>query len=357
MKVADIEARLKTLESRVEMLTSTASPQWQDPIWYETNVQIALRQLLLPGDTVFDVGANIGVISAAMDALVAPHGRVVSFEASPRTLSELYRNLNQSNAFRVSVIHAAVSDVSGELLPFFYGAGSPADSLSGSGAPSAYVPSVTLDDYVKKTGLHPAVVKMDIEGAEAVALRGFTNTLQVARPPLILEMRSDDFSLTEWLRARGYDVALDLAGLVSFEPASHPVQLKNVLFLNKDNDRGRHLVSVARRSLNPIEPQFEAAAHGRETQLGVVDPGLYLLELEVSEEMLRDKSIIEFSIKDILSTRVLHIAEAGHIAQSYLLNLFDVSAPGPIKLVIGRSVNASKYVRRVSLTKLLVPAA
>src|SRR5262245_22506431 len=82
-----LAARVASLESALAGRIPNTTPEWQEPRWYESSVQIALGKLLRLGDLGFDVGANIGVISAMMGSAVGPYGRVVAFEASPRTIA------------------------------------------------------------------------------------------------------------------------------------------------------------------------------------------------------------------------------------------------------------------------------
>src|SRR5260370_7826509 len=61
------------------------------------------------------------------------------------------------------------------------------------------VTSLALDDFVEEMNLLPSLVKMDIEGAEYDALRGFERTIARARPLLILEQQIGDDRCLAWL--------------------------------------------------------------------------------------------------------------------------------------------------------------
>ena len=56
---------------------------------YEIEIVALLRELLRPGDTFVDVGANIGYLSCVAAGLVGPSGRVISFEPAPGCFSRL----------------------------------------------------------------------------------------------------------------------------------------------------------------------------------------------------------------------------------------------------------------------------
>ncbi len=53
---------------------------------------------------------------------------------------------------------------------------------------SVDVPVMTLDEVLEAQGLTPSVMKVDVEGAELLLLRGASSTLRVARPVIVLEL-------------------------------------------------------------------------------------------------------------------------------------------------------------------------
>jgi FkbM family methyltransferase len=141
---------------------------------------------LTAGKTVFDVGANIGVFTILAAASGAS---VFAFEPSSRIRQVLTNNVTRNGlGGRVSVIPDAVSDHDGSM-PFFeaaagnWGVGRvfsfderPADSHD-------YTVCVhTIDTFVETLG-RPDVIKMDIEGAEWLALQGARKTLAGPQAP------------------------------------------------------------------------------------------------------------------------------------------------------------------------------
>jgi hypothetical protein len=52
-------------------------------------------------------------------------------------------------------------------------------------------PSRTIDAYVAARGLHPRLVKVDVEGAEPFVLTGMAETLHHHRPVVVLEVHGD----------------------------------------------------------------------------------------------------------------------------------------------------------------------
>src|SRR5689334_609731 len=54
------------------------------------------RQIVKPGDTVIDVGANIGIVTVWLSHLVGPHGKVHAFEPNPYLQSTLHRAVERN---------------------------------------------------------------------------------------------------------------------------------------------------------------------------------------------------------------------------------------------------------------------
>lgn len=165
----------------------------------ERREQRFFRQRVSPGMVVFDVGANIGFYTTLFADLVGSTGRVHSFEPDPLSFDVLRRRTaRQSN---VTANQAAVGDRSG-IITLYCNRSNRADnrvhaSLGEETAETVEVPLTSLDDYC--AAIHRIdAVKMDIQGAEVAALRGFRRTLARTLPRWLLI----EFS-PEHLRAAG----------------------------------------------------------------------------------------------------------------------------------------------------------
>jgi len=152
-----------------------------------------VRQLLLPGQTVLDIGANYSVFTKLFSALVGPAGRVLAFEPVPETCRTLAAGVRRYGMSNVQVFSNAVSDRAGHLSmtipPNSDGYGDnlccahvtpPVDSPD-----SFTVESLTIDS------LHlPRVdfIKIDVEGHELEVLRGCRDTITRCHPALMVEV-------------------------------------------------------------------------------------------------------------------------------------------------------------------------
>jgi FkbM family methyltransferase len=149
-----------------------------------------VREHLGAGDFV-DVGAHIGMYTVAAAVTLGPRGRVLAFEPHPEARHQLAANVELNGCTNVVISDAAVAEQPGELL--LHVPATPDPSFS-SLAPDRFhegepvrVRAVTLDDEVRRLGLAPAAIKIDVEGTELGVLAGGRETLE-ARPLLVVEV-------------------------------------------------------------------------------------------------------------------------------------------------------------------------
>ncbi len=135
-----------------------------------------------------------------MSRLVGTKGRVYAFEPDPENFSLLERNTRHLR--NVVLERTALSDHGGEIvLHHIQGSSGCHTILPTKDATSIAVPTDTLDHYVEKNGISRVnFIKMDIEGAEPVALRGMEHMLLNMRG-LRIVMEGNP----EALRASGID--------------------------------------------------------------------------------------------------------------------------------------------------------
>ena len=146
---------------------------------------------LKEGMTVIDIGAAMGYYTLSATKEVGPSGKVLAFEPSPRNFQLLRRNVERADAKNVTLIECAIADFVGTSKLFLSGTNPLADSL-GPGRPnektSIEVPVTTLDAYLKNTRVD--FIKMNMEGAEPLALRGMQAILK-NNPNLVMLVEFD----------------------------------------------------------------------------------------------------------------------------------------------------------------------
>src|ERR1700730_185191 len=151
-----------------------------------------LKEFVPSGSLVIDVGANVGFFSLRFARWVGDGGKVISIEPEDRNYDSLVLALKRAGVMnRVDTLKAAAAATSGMMLleinPLH-----PADhklSRDDTGLP---VTAVTLDDLVQdKTRLRPALVKIDVQGAEMLVLKGAASILRIAGPALSVELHEE----------------------------------------------------------------------------------------------------------------------------------------------------------------------
>jgi FkbM family methyltransferase len=176
---------------------------------YEIDKRRLFEKTVPRGGVVFDLGGNVGYYSLLSSILVGPQGRVFAFEPLPRNLDFLRRHLSLNRVENVTVIDAAVADHSGTA--FFEENASTSKGRIAEQA-SLTVRSVALDDLLAAGTLpRPDLLKIDIEGAEFLALQGARNLLARHHPTIFLSTHSGKVH-QECLRLLG-DLGYQLSSL------------------------------------------------------------------------------------------------------------------------------------------------
>jgi FkbM family methyltransferase len=169
---------------------------------------VFLSQLIRPGMTILDVGANIGLLTLPFARLVRPGGRVIAFEPQRSIYQMLCGNLALNAIDNVFAHNSAVGRQAGSItvppidytLPGNFGG----VSIGVSGAGET-VPLVTIDSLALA---RCDFIKIDVEGMELDVLEGAGNTLRRFRPCLYLENDRLEKSpaLIEFLLALDYQL-------------------------------------------------------------------------------------------------------------------------------------------------------
>lgn len=165
---------------------------------YEPQETALLQQILRPGMTFVDVGANWGYFTLCAAHLVGRAGRIVSIEVDPRACRTLKANIARNKLDSVTVLEIAASDGPGVLRLREYEGGATEsgnfgliDAEAGASSHRHYdVAASAIDDVLDQAEIEQVdLLKMDIEGTEGRALAGLRRALAERRIKfLILEM-------------------------------------------------------------------------------------------------------------------------------------------------------------------------
>lgn len=143
------------------------------------------KDLTLPNFICFDIGANVGIYSL----LFAKYSKFVyAFEPFPRNLKFLNKTINLNKVENVKIIPYAVTNKEG-VSWFQEGENVAEGKLSPGGA--LKVKTISLDNFIKKKGIEPNLLKIDVEGAELSVLEGAKNYMLENKPVLLIETHGE----------------------------------------------------------------------------------------------------------------------------------------------------------------------
>ncbi len=156
---------------------------------FELPVCEAISRLVDPGDRVADIGANLGHMTSLLAVSAGSTGSVDSFEPHPEVHRQLKANVDRwrgSPGVAPITLHSvALSNVSGTARLFDVGSeegNCGLGSLLGSEVDQRTfeVQTLRLDDFCEGTSRF-GVVKVDVEGAEALVFGGAEQLLREKR--------------------------------------------------------------------------------------------------------------------------------------------------------------------------------
>jgi FkbM family methyltransferase len=205
-----------------------------------------MKRFLRPGDVFFDVGANIGYLSAIAAGLVGPTGQVHCFEPVPEYFERVEKlaALNPEYAFRANF--CAAGEQPGKCMIYVTrepGQSTlvPAYKKDPEIVSTLEVPVIRLDAYLQQHGIERvALIKIDAEGFELPILRGLQGFFEgtAHRPAILCEIAPGAYplmgrkvsELASYMRGYGYRAhdLIDGTTPVNLEAIHH---VDDVLFL------------------------------------------------------------------------------------------------------------------------------
>ena len=199
---------------------------------YEAEELELMRPLIWPGQTVIDVGANVGYTTRFFAQRVGPTGKVHAFEPNPLIYPLLKQNL--AGWAQVSVYNLGLASVNGKLPLFVAGTNQgvscfsekyPAKHLAyrkGETMRTVDAEVVIGDEFLKRKAIHHVdVIKIDVEGWELDVLSGLAETISSARGlTLFCEFNPQaqecaghaPAELVDWLLNRQFSLAYPVDG-------------------------------------------------------------------------------------------------------------------------------------------------
>lgn len=196
-KGADREVSLRTADG-VTMLLRTG--EYPDCAMhhgvFELRTVKLLRTLLRPGDLVVDVGGNIGWFTLIAASLVGSAGSVHAFEPLPANISRFRANIAENGFGNVTIHEMGAGDAEGRFDVHSFESGDDERHMLASLRPvmpgGRRIPCRVgrLDDELRDV-VSCRLMKLDVEGAEVMAIRGGAEFIATRKPHLIVEFNAD----------------------------------------------------------------------------------------------------------------------------------------------------------------------
>lgn len=175
---------------------------------------IAIAETFIDSETVvWDIGANVGIFTFAAASIIK-NGTVLSVEADIWLAGILRKTgaLKEYSGRDIRVLPAALSSNSGVFVFQIAARGRASNALEIAGGSSQmggireiqYVPCLTIDTLLENQP-EPELIKMDVEGAEALVLSGSTRMLESVRPIFYVEVApANRAAVEEIMNAQAY---------------------------------------------------------------------------------------------------------------------------------------------------------
>jgi len=150
-----------------------------------------VKKFLRPGMVFVDVGAHLGEYTILGASMVQAAGRVHAFEARPDTFEILARNIQLNEVRNVAAQACGVWKDEGfcefEKTPDPSVSALRPNAVAGDGRSLVRVKTISLDHYFSDSKLSkPALIKIDVEGAELQVLKGARSLLSSPEAPVVI---------------------------------------------------------------------------------------------------------------------------------------------------------------------------
>lgn len=174
----------------------------------EPGTAMVVQALLGPNDFAVDVGANVGALTLAMARSVAPEGRVIAIEPTPRTAA-LLRRTSAMSGFDdiIQVEECAAGQANGKALLSIAATSGHNSLLPLEKTVGSVEVQVRALDEMLPDGALPALVKIDVEGYELEVWRGMERLVREASNLAVVaefcpsHLRRSGVTIEAWLAA------------------------------------------------------------------------------------------------------------------------------------------------------------
>jgi FkbM family methyltransferase len=174
-----------------------------------------LQALLDPGDSLIDVGANVGIVSFQCIPFVGPNGRVIAVEPQPACVELLQESIRLNQIANLEVHRIALSDRPGQAMLHLEDAsnlGTATLNSAVTGTRGIAVEAVDGSRFLESLNLEgDYAIKLDVEGHEGPVLESMRSFLERKPPKAILfESNTYLYQHTSFFEERSYGIISSL---------------------------------------------------------------------------------------------------------------------------------------------------
>jgi FkbM family methyltransferase len=191
---------------------------------FERSTRNILRGLVKSGNTVFDIGANVGAHTLHLAKAVGPSGKVYAFEATNFAFEKLMLNIAlnpelKSRIFATQVLLADDLNTGHESHVYsswpLEASTNPHPKHLGVLQSTSKARIETLDNFITENGIGRVdIIKIDVDGHEYPVLKGAQKLFQAFSPTIIMELspyvhseQGNNFDdLINLLKELGYEI-------------------------------------------------------------------------------------------------------------------------------------------------------
>lgn len=214
---------------------------------------IAFNILVKPNDTIFDVGANVGIMSVHLSRLTKKNGKVYSFEPVKNTYNMLLETIGLNHCTNINTYQIAISDSKADSKIYTFDQNNHTLNSLGKVDISGRMPiseenvkTKTLDHFYEENNIKNIdFLKIDVEGFEENVLKGSNNLLknnlikyiqfEISEMPLksLGKKSSDIFKI---LQMHGYNIfSFNLETKKFIGPILHPTNSYDNYYASQNN--------------------------------------------------------------------------------------------------------------------------
>lgn len=153
-----------------------------------------VKKYIIPGDTVIDVGGNLGFFVLILNEIVGSAGKIFSFEPSKRLKARLEKTIKINNIQNVTIVNLALGESEGSTTLHYNPKQTGLSSIVTDfkdGSVTEEIQIISLDNFAENISNRVSFIKIDTEGYEPQVLKGAKELIKRDKPTIYIELGGD----------------------------------------------------------------------------------------------------------------------------------------------------------------------